>query len=273
MSKIRIVDTTLRDGEQAPGVVFSKKEKISIAVLLDQVGVFEIEAGTPAMGGAEAEALADIFSLNLNTRISTWNRANIKDIQCSLDCGSRRIHITLPVSDIQIEHKLQKNRNWVLNRLREAVAYAREAGASVTIGAEDASRADFDFLIQYASLARELGAERLRFADTVGVLQPFNSYFKVQKLINETGMPIEFHAHNDFAMAIANTLASIEAGALYTSTTVLGLGERAGNCPLEKIVSVLNRFLPDSVVVNQNALNDLVLYVSSITAGTRYNNQ
>jgi homocitrate synthase NifV len=182
-----------------------------------------------------------------------------------LNCGSRCIHISLPVSDIQIQYKLQKNRTWVLNRLQEAVGFARNAGASVTVGAEDASRADFSFLVKYACLARELGAERLRYADTVGALHPFISYYKVQSLIRESGISIDFHAHNDFGLAIANTLVSVEAGAEYISTTVLGLGERAGNCSLENIVSVLNHFLPTSVQVNQNALNYLTQYVSSVT--------
>jgi len=267
MSLINIVDTTLRDGEQAPGIVFGKEDKKHIAVLLDQVGVFEIEAGTPAMGSLECEVLAEIFALNLGTRVSAWNRANLRDIKASLDCGSRHLHISLPVSDIQIQYKLQKDRSWVLNKLKESVYFARAAGASVTIGAEDASRADFSFLADYACLARELGAERLRYADTVGVLDPFTSYYRVQKLISESGIEIEFHAHNDFALAIANTLAGVKAGAQFASTTVLGLGERAGNCPLEMIVRVFDQFLPMSISVNQNALNNLVRYVTSVTAG------
>jgi len=265
MSPVRIVDTTLRDGEQAPGVVFSKENKICIAVLLDQVGVFEIEAGTPAMGTFECEALEEILALNLNCRVSTWNRALIGDIQTSLDCGSRRIHISLPVSDIQIQYKLQKDRSWVLNKLQETVSFARDAGAFVSVGAEDASRADFNFLIKFACLARELGVERLRYADTVGTLNPFTSYNNVQRLMSESGINIEFHAHNDFGMATANTLAGVEAGAQFVSTTVSGLGERAGNCSLEAIVSVLDHFLPNSVQANQNALNYLTQYVSSVT--------
>lgn len=267
MSSVHIIDTTLRDGEQTPGVVFSKEDKKCIAVLLDYLGVFEIEAGTPAMGSGECETLAELFALNLNTRVSTWNRANIKDIQSSLDCGSRHIHISLPVSDIQINYKLQKNRSWVKDNLQEAVTFAREAGVSVTIGAEDASRADFNFLVEYACLARELGAERLRYADTVGILDPFTSYNKVQKLINESGMDVEFHAHNDFSMAIANSLAGINAGARYVSTTVLGLGERAGNCSLEMLIRVLNHFQPLSISMNQKVMGSLVSYVKSATAG------
>ncbi len=267
MSLINIIDTTLRDGEQAPGIVFSKEDKKCIAILLDKVGVFEIEAGTPAMGSGECEALAEVFALNLTARVSTWNRANIRDIRASLDCGSRHLHISLPVSDIQIKYKLQKSRSWVLNKLQEAVVFAREEGAFVTVGAEDASRADFNFLVQYTNLARELGAERLRYADTVGILDPFMSHYRVKKLISESGIDIDFHAHNDFAMAIANTLAGVEAGAQYASTTVLGLGERAGNCPLEMIVKVFHKFLPMSISANKIALSSLVSYVTSVTEG------
>jgi len=265
MALIRIVDTTLRDGEQAAGVVFSKEDKKFISLLLDQVGVYEIEAGTPAMGCGECEALAEIFALNLTARVSTWNRANIKDIQASLDCGSRHLHISLPVSDIQIHYKLRKNRAWVLEKLQETVTFAREAGVNVTVGAEDASRADFSFLVDYACLARELGAERLRYADTVGVMDPFKSYYKIQKLIIESGIDVEFHAHNDFAMAVANTLAGVKAGAQFASTTVLGLGERAGNCPLEIIIKVFDQFMPMSISIDENALNSLVRYVTAAT--------
>ncbi|MEA4923689.1 MAG: homocitrate synthase [Syntrophomonadaceae bacterium] len=262
-----IVDTTLRDGEQAPGIVFSKEDKKYIALMLDKAGVFEIEAGTPAMGTGECEALAAVLELNPNTRISTWNRAHLKDIKASLGCGARHLHLSLPVSDIQIRYKLRKTRGWVLNQLKETVHFARAAGAAVTIGAEDASRADFRFLLEYACLARELGAERLRYADTVGVLDPFKTYSQVQQLINESGMAIEFHAHNDFALAVANTLAAVRAGAQFASTTVLGLGERAGNCPLETIIDVFDQFLPESIPLNRKAVNELVRYVTSVTAG------
>jgi homocitrate synthase NifV len=268
MAPIKIVDTTLRDGEQAPGVVFSKEDKLNIAVLLDQVGVYEIEAGTPAMGTFECEAIAEILALKLKSRVCTWNRAHIKDIKASLACGSRQLHITLPVSDIQINYKLRKDRRWVLAKLQEAVAFAQDAGAAVTVGAEDASRADFVFLLEYACLARKLGAERLRYADTVGMLTPFQCYYKVNKLISESGIDVEIHAHNDFGMAIANTWAGVEAGARFASTTVLGIGERAGNCPLETAVNVFDKFIPQSFSVNQKALNSLVSYVNSVTGGS-----
>ncbi len=182
-----------------------------------------------------------------------------------MDCGAHHVHISIPVSDIQIKYKLNKDREWVLRQLEETVVYAREAGAGVSVGAEDASRGDFRFLVQYACLARELGAERLRYADTVGILDPFMTYNIFQKLIKESGMEIEIHAHNDFGMVVANTLAGAQAGAFFASTTVLGLGERAGNCPLETAVKVLDRFLPISVNVNQNALQSLIEYVNSIT--------
>jgi homocitrate synthase NifV len=270
MEAINFVDTTLRDGEQAAGIVFSKQDKLCIATLLDQVGVYEIEAGTPAMGGEEFEAIAAILALKLKSRVSTWNRAHIKDIKASLACGSHQLHITLPVSDIQIHYKLRKDRSWVLAKLQEAVSFAQDAGAAVTVGAEDASRADFNFLLEYACLAHKLGAERLRYADTVGMLNPFDSHYIIQKLISESGIDVEIHAHNDFGMAVANTWACVEAGARFASTTVLGLGERAGNCPLEMAADVFKKFLPQSFLVNQKALNILVGYVNSVTGRTAF---
>lgn len=264
MGITEIVDTTLRDGEQAAGVVFSKEDKRLIAISLDQVGVYEIEAGIPAMGGEECEALAEICTLNLRARVSTWNRANLKDIKASLECGARHVHISLPVSDIQIKYKLNKNREWVLHQLEDAVTFALESGVSVSVGAEDASRAEFGFLVEYANRARELGAERIRYADTVGILDPFMTYSIVQKLLIESGMEIEIHAHNDFGMVVANTLAGAQAGARFASTTVLGLGERAGNCPLEVAVKVFDRFLPVTVPIHHNPLQNLIQYVSRV---------
>lgn len=236
---IRIVDTTLRDGEQAPGVAFNFKEKVTIARLLDRLGVYQIEAGIPAMGEVEQEAVAAIVRLGLKSRVSAWNRLVLADIRASLACGVRDVHISAPVSGIQIRYKLGSSFRWVLNSLKEAVGYARDHGLRVTVGAENASRADNHFLVEFAFLAREIGAERLRYCDTVGVLDPFTTFERLIWLKEKISLELEYHGHNDFGLATANAMAAIKAGVCYVDTTIGGLGERAGNTALEELCRAL----------------------------------
>lgn len=262
MKKIRIVDTTLRDGEQTAGVVFSAREKVNIARLLDSAGVDQIEAGIPAMGGDEVKAIYGILSLGIKARISTWNRAVINDIKKSIDCGVRYIHISVPVSDIHINHKLKKSRQWVLESLIRAVTFAKEHNCWVSVGAEDASRANFDFLARFVSLAEQHGAEQIRYADTVSQLHPFNIFEQIKALKQHTKLDIEIHTHNDFGLATANTLAAVRAGADLVNTTVIGLGERAGNAPLEEVVMALRYLYKLPICINDPVLPELAWYVA-----------
>ncbi len=236
-----ICDTTLRDGEQAAGVVFSVEEKCRIARMLDEIGVREIEAGTPVMGGDEAEAVRTVAAMGLRARVMAWNRAVIADIRASVRTGVSAVAVSLPVSELMMGRKLGRDRDWVLARLRDAVCYAKDRGLYVCVGAEDASRAEMGFLTEYAGVSRECGADRLRFADTVGVLDPFRTYLKVRELLDAVEIPVEMHAHNDFGLATANTLAGAGAGAAFLSATVLGIGERAGNAALEEVAMALKR--------------------------------
>ncbi len=236
---IQINDTTLRDGEQAAGIAFNMEEKIAIATLVDSIGVQEIEVGIPAMGQEEAESIKIIASLGLNAKLLGWNRANLSDIQASIDCGLERVHISIPVSDIQIAAKFAGQRQLVLARLQDAINFACDRGLSVSVGAEDSSRAEESFLLEVAQLAQEWGAFRFRFCDTVGILDPITTYNKVRQLVLQLSIPVEMHMHNDFGLATANTLAGIKAGARSVNTTVNGIGERAGNAALEEVVMAL----------------------------------
>jgi homocitrate synthase NifV len=266
MRHVYFVDTTLRDGEQAPGVAFTVREKVRMAKMLDALGVDQVEVGTPVMGPPEDEAVKGIVRLGLKTVVSTWNRVNIADINASLNCGVKNVHVSAPVSDIHIKSKLGKNRRWIIESMKRAVCYAIEHGCMVTVGAEDASRADLGFLISYAIHARKEGAERLRFADTVGVLEPFKTKKIIEAMVDDTGIDIEFHGHNDFGMATANTYAAFKAGARFLNTTIGGLGERAGNCSFEEIVEVLKQHEDVDLNINYE-LHPCILRYLNAAAG------
>lgn len=241
VTRVRIDDTTLRDGEQTAGVVFANKEKIRIARLLDEIGVDQIEAGIPAMGGDEQATIEEIAHLGLRASVLGWNRANTGDIKTSIDCGVDAIAISLATSDIHIQTKLMKDRAWVLDTIRESVAFAKaeDPDLYVSVNAEDASRTEIGFLVEYAKAAKAEGADRIRFCDTIGLMKPFRTYEVVRRLREESGLEVEMHTHNDFGMAVANAIAGIHAGATWVNVTVGGLGERAGNAALEEVVMAL----------------------------------
>lgn len=238
-SGIHLVDTTLRDGEQRAGVAFSAEEKQEIVLALDRGGVAWIEAGIPAMGEQERDVLRSLLSLPIRAALIAWNRAVEKDVLASLACGFTCIHVSLPVSDLHIKHKLKKDRAWVLAQLAAMLQLIKSHGCSAIVGAEDASRADQEFLLQYAEVAAQHGALRLRYADTVGCLDPFMTFDRITHLAPRCSLPIEFHGHNDFGLATANTLAVFQAGGSYASVTSTGIGERAGNASLEEVVTSL----------------------------------
>ncbi|MEL6460154.1 MAG: homocitrate synthase [Cyanobacteria bacterium J06621_15] len=254
---VLINDTTLRDGEQAAGVAFNLQEKVAIAKFLDAVGVHEIEVGIPAMGEEETLAIKAIADLNLQAKLLAWNRAVISDIQASIACGLKRVHICIPVSGVQISTKFQGQWRITLQQLRDSVNFALDNGLWVSVGGEDASRADKNFLLDVASFAQELGASRFRFCDTVGILDPFATYHRVEQLVKSLSIPVEIHTHNDFGLATANALAGIEAGCLTANTTVNGLGERAGNAALEEVVMALKRIYGLDIGIDTPKLLDL----------------
>ncbi|WP_418791731.1 homocitrate synthase [Phosphitispora sp. TUW77] len=259
---IKIVDTTLRDGEQTAGVVFANKEKLRIARFLDEIGVHQIEAGVPVMGGDEKKVISDIVKLGLKASIMGWNRAVISDIEQSIDCGVDAVAISISTSDIHIKHKLQTTREQVLEKMVMAAEFAKKEGLYISVNAEDASRTDMDFLIRFADAAREAGADRLRYCDTVGILDPFTTYDRVKTLIENTDIEIEMHTHNDFGMATANTMAGIRAGATHAGVTVMGLGERAGNAALEEVVMALKHIEGIDLAFKTEMFRTIAEYVS-----------
>jgi homocitrate synthase NifV len=257
-----LVDSTLRDGEQAAGVAFTAREKQRIAGALAAAGVREIECGTPAMGEAEIEAMQHITRMRLPCRLTAWCRARTDDMDAAVRSGVDALHVSLPGSST-LWQSLGYTEARVLDRMAYAVEYGRRHFAFVSLGLQDASRSDEMFLMRAATVAAELGVNRLRLADTVGVWNPFQVQSLMAKLRHVAPvLALGFHGHNDLGMATANTVAARVAGASSADVTVNGLGERAGNAPLDEVVMAMQISLKAPCGIDLSQLHALATLVA-----------
>lgn len=236
---ITIYDTTMRDGEQTPGVCLRTPEKLQIARKLDELGIHQIEAGFPIVSAEEKKSVKAIVNEDLDADIIVLSRTKKEDIDTAIDCGVDGIITFMATSDLHLKHKLKLTQEQALNICMNSIEHAKDHGIFVAFSAEDATRTDLSFLKKIYKKAEDYGVDRVHIADTVGAISPQGVKYLVRELRNDIKTGIAMHCHNDFGMAVANSIAGLAAGATAISTTVNGIGERAGNASLEEIVMAL----------------------------------
>ncbi len=262
---IELYDSTLRDGEQTPGVCFNPDEKVAIARKLDAMGVPIIEAGFPVVSPKEAEGVKRIVEAGLDARLVALSRLRVEDIDVAVDCGVEGVLLFIASSDLHLDHKLRMDREKVLQAIDSKVAYACARGLRVQFTPEDASRTDPAFLAEVLASAEAAGADRVGVADTVGILDPAATRRLVRTAMDAVKVPVSVHLHNDLGLATANTLAAFEEGAMAAAVTVNGIGERAGNASLEEVATALAVHYGYDCGIDLSQLTELSGLVSRLT--------
>lgn len=238
----KVIDTTLREGEQSPGVSFTLSEKKSIIDHLAIIGIDEVEVGISSKLHPCTGPLIDYCRTHYpEMRVSLWSRCRENDIEYGVDAKPHIISLSIPSSDLHLQQRLNKDRSWAWATMTKGIQLAKERGFTVSVGFEDATRADPFFLQEMALQAELVGADRIRLADTVGICSPGQTADIISRIKRKlTTCSLGFHAHNDFGMATANSIAALEAGGRYVDVVALGLGERAGCARLEEIIGFLS---------------------------------
>ncbi len=262
---IEIFDTTLRDGEQTPGISFTTEQKRTIARQLDKLGVDIIEAGTPITSKEEKEVVQLICDEGLSAKICGLARILTQDIDACVDCGVDMIHIFVPSSEIQREHTTKMSEAQVKEQAYKMTRYVKERGFMCMFSAMDATRTRLEFLIDLYKTAEEGGADILNVPDTVGISEPFAMYELVGEIYRAVKVPISIHCHNDFGLAVANSLAAVKAGASEVQVSVNGIGERAGNADLAETVMSLNSIYGLKTNIKTERLFEMAKLIERIT--------
>ncbi len=262
---IRIFDTTLRDGEQTPGASLTPEEKFEIALKLNDLGVDTIEAGFPIVSKGETKAVKKIANEGLRAEICGLARSDLEDIDKAISCEVDCVHTFIATSDIHMKYKLKLNKEEVLKSAVKSVEYAKKHGVVVEFSPEDASRSDPKFVLKVIKAVCDVGADRINWPDTVGVMIPNEIYRMISEIKEAINIPISVHCHNDFGLAVANSLAAIDAGATQVHATINGLGERAGNASLEEVVLGLNLLHKKKTNIDTKLLFETSKLVSRLT--------
>ena len=263
--KIYIFDTTLRDGEQTPGVALTVDEKIQIAQKLNNLGVDKIEVGFPASSQGEILSSQKIKSLDLDSTLVGLARSLTGDIDAVIDSGLEYIHTFIGTSPLHRDYKLKMSREEIIENAVRSVEYAKDHGLTVEFSAEDATRTERNFLFEVFNEVVDAGADFLDVPDTVGILTPILTHELITDIKANFTTPISVHFHNDFGLATANTLTAIECGANQAHVTVNGLGERTGNCSLEELVMTLKSAYGIDLGLDTTRLYSLSTLVGRLT--------
>jgi len=265
LERIRIFDTTLRDGEQTPGASLAPNEKLLIARQLDRLGVDAIEGGTPVTSKGESEAMKLIVSEGLKAEIYGLARVVKGDVDAVADTGAKYVHLFIATSDLHLREKLHMSRDQAIERSLETIDYARSRGLLVEFSAEDSTRSDLDYLKRVYEAVQDAGVIRINIPDTVGVMTPTKMQLLVKELRSTLKVPLSVHCHNDFGMAVANTMIGLEAGADQAHVTINGLGERAGNAALEEVITAINLLYGKKTGVDTSLIYQTSQLVSRLT--------
>ncbi len=259
--KVVIYDSTLRDGEQMPGVHFTPEQKISIATKLDEIGVHQIEAGFPAVSEQEKKSVKAISDLGLNADVLCLARTVQADIDAAADCEVDLVLLFIATSDLHLRYKLKATREDVLDRVITSLEYAHARGIKASLSTEDSTRSDLDFMLEVYRASEKAGASRLGITDTLGCAGPEAISYLVKKIREKTKAPLSAHLHNDFGLGLVNSIAALNNGAEAITTTVGGIGERSGNVPLEQFAMALKHLYKRDIGIKTEGLTDLTKYV------------
>jgi 2-isopropylmalate synthase len=263
--RVKILDTTLRDGEQTPNVALSVDDKLKIAVALDELGVDIIEAGFPINSEGEAEAVKKIAGAGLQSEICALCRASKTDIDAAIGADVDSVHIFLATSKVHLEKKLKISKDEAVEKAVDAVKYAKDHGLIAEFSCEDATRTELEFLHEVHKNIESVGVDRIDIPDTVGVMTPPAMMQFVSEIRKVTKVPLAVHCHDDFGLSVANSLAGVRGGAEQVHVTMNGLGERAGNAALEEVVMALQAFYNITTSINTRKLAFVSRLVSQLT--------